>query len=94
LTIYPGSGERKEMYENLRAYAEEAKERSGRTSCGAIRRAASSPRRRDGRGRGGYAAQIACQMGAHVVKVKLPTDHIEQDAAKKVYEKRRFRSGR
>jgi class I fructose-bisphosphate aldolase len=25
-------------------------------------------------------------MGAHIVKVKLPTDHIEQDAARKVYE--------
>ncbi len=33
-----------------------------------------------------YAAQIACQLGAHVVKVKLPAEHIEQDAARKVYE--------
>src|SRR6266516_6653259 len=36
-----------------------------------------------------YAAQIACQLGAHVVKVKPPTAHIEQAAAKKVYEKER-----
>ena len=34
-----------------------------------------------------YAAQIAAQLGAHVIKVKLPTAHIEQDAARKVYEK-------
>ena len=34
-----------------------------------------------------YAAQIAAQLGAHVIKVKLPSDHIEQDAARKVYEK-------
>ena len=33
-----------------------------------------------------YAAQIAAQLGAHVIKVKPPTDHIEQDAARKVYE--------
>jgi class I fructose-bisphosphate aldolase len=33
-----------------------------------------------------YAAQIACQLGAHVVKVKPPTEHIELDAARKVYE--------
>jgi DhnA family fructose-bisphosphate aldolase class Ia len=33
-----------------------------------------------------YAAQIAAQLGAHVIKVKLPTEHIEQAAAKKVYE--------
>jgi class I fructose-bisphosphate aldolase len=37
-----------------------------------------------------YAAQIACQLGAHIVKVKPPTAHIEQGAAKKVYEKERI----
>ncbi len=34
-----------------------------------------------------YAATIAAQLGAHIVKVKPPTAHIEQDEAKKVYEK-------
>ena len=34
-----------------------------------------------------YAAQIAAQLGAHVIKVKPPTQHIEQAEAKKVYEK-------
>ncbi len=33
-----------------------------------------------------YAAQIAAQLGAHFIKVKPPTAHIEQGAAKKVYE--------
>jgi class I fructose-bisphosphate aldolase len=33
-----------------------------------------------------YAAQIAAQLGAHLIKVKPPSDHIEQDAARKVYE--------
>lgn len=33
-----------------------------------------------------YAAQVAAQLGAHIIKVKLPSDHIEQEAAKKVYE--------
>ena len=28
-----------------------------------------------------YAAQIAAQLGAHIIKVKPPTAHIEQDAA-------------
>ena len=32
-----------------------------------------------------YGAQIACQLGAHIVKVKPPSSHIEQDAARKVY---------
>ena len=34
-----------------------------------------------------YAAQISCQLGAHIVKVKPPTDYLEQPEAKKVYEK-------
>ena len=28
-----------------------------------------------------YAAQIAAQLGAHIIKVKLPSDHIEQEAS-------------
>jgi class I fructose-bisphosphate aldolase len=34
-----------------------------------------------------YAAQIAAQMGAHVIKVKPPKDLVEHPEAKKVYEK-------
>lgn len=41
----------------------------------------------------GYAAQIACQLGGHIIKVKLPTAHIEQEAAKKVYEKEKIPIG-
>ena len=37
-----------------------------------------------------YAAQIACQLGADVVKVKLPSTHLEQEAARKVYEKEKI----
>ena len=36
---------------------------------------------------GAYAAQIAALLGAHVIKIKLSTDHLEQGEAKKVYEK-------
>ena len=32
-----------------------------------------------------YAAQIAAQLGAHVIKVKLPSAHLEQSTAKKGY---------
>jgi class I fructose-bisphosphate aldolase len=34
-----------------------------------------------------YAAQIAAQLGAHVIKVKLPSAHIELKEAQKVYQK-------
>lgn len=37
-----------------------------------------------------YAAQIACRLGAHIVKVKPPTEHIELDAARKAFEKQRI----
>jgi class I fructose-bisphosphate aldolase len=40
-----------------------------------------------------YAAQIAAQLGAHVIKVKLPAANIEQDAARKVYEKEKIPIG-
>ena len=33
-----------------------------------------------------YATQIAALLGAHIIKVKLSTDHLEQGEAKKVYE--------
>ena len=33
-----------------------------------------------------YAAHMAALLGAHIIKVKPPTEHLELDAAKKVYE--------
>lgn len=35
---------------------------------------------------GAYAAHMAALLGAHIIKVKLPTDHIEQKDAQKAYE--------
>lgn len=86
-TIYPGSSDRKMMYEEIAMAAQDAKKaglavvmwsyprgeqlsKAGETAIDVI----------------AYAAQIAAQLGAHIIKVKPPTAHIEQDAAKKVYE--------
>ena len=41
----------------------------------------------------GYAAHIAAELGAHIIKVKLPSAHLEQPEAKKVYEKQRVPIG-
>ncbi len=87
-TIYPGSEHRLAMYSQLRALAEEAKR------CGLAVVVWSYPRG-SGLSKEGetaidvtaYAAHIAAQLGAHVIKVKLPAAHLEQAAAKKVYEK-------
>ena len=86
-TIYPGSTHRLDMYSRLRELAEEAK------ASGLVVVVWSYPRG-SGLSKEGetgidvtaYAAHIAAQLGAHIVKVKLPSGHLEQAAAKKVYE--------
>ncbi|HEU4489678.1 MAG TPA: class I fructose-bisphosphate aldolase [Jiangellales bacterium] len=87
-TIYPGSAGRNTMYEEVRALAADAK------AAGLVVVVWSYPRG-SGLSREGqtavdvvaYAAQIACQLGAHVVKVKPPTERIESDAARAALEK-------
>jgi class I fructose-bisphosphate aldolase len=37
-----------------------------------------------------YAAQLAAQLGAHIIKVKPPTEHLELAAAKSVYERQKI----
>ena len=86
-TIYPGSAHQLEMFGQIRDLAEEAK-------FNGLAVVIWSYPRGSGLSKEGetaidvcaYAAQIAAQLGAHIVKVKLPTAHIEQDAARKVYE--------
>ena len=87
-TIYPGSTYFKQMYEEVSSMALEAKmeglvvviwsyprgsglSKKGETAIDVV----------------AYAAQIAAQLGAHFIKVKPPSEHIELDEARKVYEK-------
>ncbi len=86
-TIYPGSEDQYELMEEIREIAEEAK------SVGLAVVVWSYPR-------GGmlttegetaidicaYAAHLACQIGAHIIKVKPPTDALFLESARKVYE--------
>ena len=86
-TIYPGSAERKEMYEEIARSIQDAKKaglavviwsyprgeqlsKIGETAIDVV----------------AYAAHIAAELGAHIIKVKPPSSHIEQEAARKVYE--------
>ncbi len=86
-TIYPGSDNQFEMIEEVRDMIRQAKNaglasvvwsyargagvtKEGETAIDVI----------------SYAAHMACLLGAHIVKVKLPTDHIMQKEAKKVFE--------
>src|SRR5262247_4228387 len=78
-TIYPASAARNEMYGQIRDLTAEAKakglavvvwsyprgsgiSKEGETAIDVV----------------AYAAQIAAQLGAHIIKVKPPTAHIEQ----------------
>lgn len=86
-TIYPGSGARNLMYEQLRELIEEARAVGLPTVLWAYPRGAISKDGETGIDVVAYAAQISAQLGAHVIKVKPPKDFIEQPEAKKVYEK-------
>ncbi len=87
-TIYPGSSQRNQMYQDLRDLIAEAKTYSLPTVLWAYPRGS-------GMSKEGeqaidviaYAAQISAQLGAHVIKVKPPNGHLEQAEAKKVFEK-------
>ncbi len=85
-TIYPGSDHQYEMIEEIRALASEAKahglavvvwsyprggllSKEGETALDIV----------------AYAAHIAALAGAHIIKVKPPTAHLEQDAAAAIY---------
>jgi class I fructose-bisphosphate aldolase len=87
-TIYPGSAESATMYQELRELAEEAKavglavvvwsyprgsgiSKEGETAVDVVT----------------YAAQIAAQLGADIIKVKLPGAKVELAEAQKVYQK-------
>lgn len=91
-TIYPGSADRKTMYEEIQYVATEAKK------AGLVVVIWSYPRGEQLTKEGetgidvvAYAAHIAAQLGAHIIKVKPPTAHIEQEAARKVYESQGIR---
>jgi class I fructose-bisphosphate aldolase len=87
-TIYPGSGFRNRMYEDLRQLILEAKEVGLPTIVWSYPRGAGlSKEGEQAADVTAYAAQIAAQLGAHVIKIKPPKDHIEQAEAKKVFEK-------
>jgi class I fructose-bisphosphate aldolase len=85
-TIYPGSGLRNQMFQDLRDLIAEARSVGLPTIVWSYPRGDMPKDAETAIDVVAYAAQIACQLGAHVVKVKPPTEHVYQDAAKKSYE--------
>ena len=87
-TIYPGSAERKQMYEEVARASEYARKyglavviwsyprgkgisKQGETALDVV----------------AYAAHIAAQLGAHIIKVKPPSDFFEDPAVKDLLNK-------
>ena len=90
-TIYPGADDQFAMMEEFRALAEEAK------AAGLAVVLWSYPRGGELTKEGetaidvcAYACHLAALLGAHIIKVKPPTNVLFQDAAKKVYEKEKI----
>lgn len=88
LTIYPGSAKSYDMIEEAREIIAEAK------SMGLASVVWSYPRDGDLSQPGetaldvcAYATHIAALIGSHIIKVKLPTDHVEQAGVAELYAK-------
>ena len=86
-TVYPGSEHFFEMSEEIQEMSAEAK------AVGIATVLWSYPRGGDlgkddelGIDVGAYAAHMAALAGAHIIKVKLPSDHVAQKDARKAYE--------
>jgi class I fructose-bisphosphate aldolase len=90
-TIYPGSAESVTMYQQLREAIAQAKQHGLAVVVWSYPRGSSlSKAGETALDVCGYAAHIAAELGAHIIKVKLPTDQLEQEAARKVYEKEKI----
>lgn len=86
-TIYPGSSMGLEMFEEISAMREEAAAKGVATVIWSYPRGEAL----DKNGEtaidiAAYAAQIAALLGAHIIKIKLSTDHLSLPEAKTVYE--------
>jgi class I fructose-bisphosphate aldolase len=86
-TIYPASGLRNTMLQDLRELTLEAKRKGLAVVVWAYPRGTGlSKEGETAIDVVAYAAHLSAQMGAHIIKIKPPTAHIEQPEAKKALE--------
>ncbi len=86
-TIYPGSSAALDMFEDIAQMRAEAAAKGVATVIWSYPRGEALDK--DGETAidiAAYAAQIAALLGAHIIKIKLSTDHLSLPEAKKVYE--------
>lgn len=90
-TIYPGSDRALDMFEEIAEMRREAAARGIATVIWSYPRGEAISK--DGETAidiAAYAAQIAALLGAHIIKIKLSTDHLELPEANKVYQDRQI----
>ncbi len=86
-TVYPGSEYFFDMSEEIREMSAEAKSVGIPTVLWSYPRGGELSKDDElGVDVGAYAAHMAALAGAHIIKVKLPSDHIAQKDARKAYE--------
>lgn len=86
-TIYPGSDCALGMFEEISAMRQEAAAKGVATVIWSYPRGEAITKDGEtGIDVAAYAAQIAALLGAHIIKIKLSTDHLMLPEAKKVYE--------
>lgn len=86
-TIYPGSSAGLDMFEEIAEIRREACAKGIATVIWSYPRGEALDK--DGENAidiGAYAAQIAALLGAHIIKIKLSTDHLSLPEAKKTYQ--------
>ncbi|HWL57517.1 MAG TPA: class I fructose-bisphosphate aldolase [Paracoccus sp. (in: a-proteobacteria)] len=90
-TIYPGSDMALDMFEEIVEMRKEAAAKGVATVIWSYPRGEAITK--DGETAidiAAYAAQIAALIGAHIIKIKLSTDHLMLPEAKKVYEEKKI----
>src|SRR5262252_8258990 len=76
-TIYPASAARNEMFGQIRELTQEAKRKGLAVVVWSYPRGSGiSKEGETAIDVAAYAAHIACQLGAHIVKIKPPTEHV------------------
>ncbi len=84
-TIYPGSDHTYEMYEEIAQLSAEAKACGLAVIIWSYARGSMSKAGETAIDVIAYGAHMATLLGAHIIKVKLPSEHLEVEAAKKEY---------
>ncbi len=86
-TVYPGSDSFFDLQEEIAEMSAEAKSVGIATVLWSYPRGGELNKDDElGVDAGAYAAHMAALQGAHIIKVKLPSDHVAQKDAKKAYE--------